>query len=225
MCLKNRIILKAEHQISTTSILKADLHAWSKKLVCIIGPSGVGKHSLCHALIKADPSKFHLFGPTTTRFCSSDDININNCIPTSYEEFQKKKFKNDFLYYHETSHGSFGVKKTVIKKLSSYNSFILFPFRSLGGVAFKLIMPSIKVIELRASPEVILDRLNKRRRDVLNNINLTHQIHTELEQNAVMCEYFSHSYSNWYTIINKENDPPISNKVVESVYNLIIAET
>ena len=61
------IINNARLNISTIGISKSELDLWSQKIVCITGPSGVGKTTLCQELQKIKPGFFYLLGSTVTR--------------------------------------------------------------------------------------------------------------------------------------------------------------
>ena len=203
-------------------ITKEELKIWGDKIVCIIGPSGVGKHTLCHNLIN-EVSNIKLIGPFTTRKCDKDEITKNDYKITDNHTFQRKLNNKEFIYWHNYTYESYGIEKKEIRDSITKSDLLLFTFRSRGGGAFKYLMPNITILELRASIDTLKKRIISRKRADIYSTNLRlEEAPTELANNNLMCNYWNRTkFNKWYQIENELESPPIAQEVINEVINIL----
>lgn len=206
-----------------SGISESELNVWAEQIVCIVGPSAVGKHSLCHKIIKYRPKQYHLLGPTTTRLCTLDDIKCNKYISVTQAAFESMLMRKEFLYWRITSDGSYGIEKRRIRTATIERKKILLTFRSIGALAFKTIMPRVTVLEMRCPISVLLERIKARSRFRPDEWKSRIEVATEeLHFNGLLYEKYSRSSEDqWFQIDNEEYEPPISKKTVESALSIL----
>ncbi len=218
------ILEKVSTYSSLKGISQAECDLWSQKLICILGPSGVGKSVLCHALTNNYPDRFYLLGSTVTHSRSSREIEINNCRKIARKKFQKMISKEEFIHWYATREGFYGIEKERIRTAIKTQKKVLIIFRSLSGGILKSILPEMTVIELRASIEVLKTRITYRKRKASKTISA--QIESamkDLAMNEVLSIYWKkQGKGNWYQVNNEINDPPIATEIVmETMYFLM----
>jgi guanylate kinase len=221
------IIKEAKSSISLSGVSSPELKLWARRLVCILGPSGVGKHSLCYALKLRRPDAFHILGPLTTRLCSLEDIELFDYSQIKKRAFFEMLSREAFFYWHNTSHGLYGLEKQRIREAISTEKFVLVTFKSRGGLAFKFLMPQMTVIELRASIDTLEARIRVRNRPPYGKelMSRLESAYEELAANDLAFRYWSiRPDGYWQRIYNDGQEPPIASSVVEQAFRTIIEQ-
>ncbi len=213
---------RASAHVYANHITSTELKRWGKTIVCIAGPSGVGKHTLCHALIKQHPQLFFLVGPTTTRKCTIKDIKENRYKFVSKNEFKRLEQARSFIYIHKTIHGFYGTDISSIRSAIKNDKIVLLVFRSFGAVALKCVIPCMLVISLKADKDVLLKRLLQRGRDKRGDIiKRLKQADIEIGINEKMVSYWKNKERGWFIIDNTLESSPIADVVVKESWSFI----
>ena len=135
------------------------------RLIAIVGPSGVGKDTVMEAMqaSRSDRSlvKRHITRPPDS--LGEDHYALSN------EEFGKALDQHKFVLAW-TAHGlSYGISSEVIQKLNNGHDMLINLSRSVLEKADR-VFDRLIVINLSASPEILLDRLEKRGREPAQDI-------------------------------------------------------
>jgi len=217
------IINDARHNISLKSVSISEVESWSKKLVCIAGPSGVGKTCLCNRLQNIKPGFFYLLGSTVTRPRSKIDTELNNYHVIPEEKFDYFIKQEKFLHWYETVHGYYGIEKERIRNALKNYTYVLVVFRSKSADALKSILPNLKVIELCAPLKILRDQISNRERHELKTISAKlNTAQKDMERNELFYKYWSQKpENNWHQLCNEKFEPPISNDVVNEALSII----
>lgn len=207
---------QARRATDTRRVDHQELSEWARTLVCIVGPSGVGKHTLCRRLVASRPDLFSVIGPTTTRKCTRDDIEIGRYEPVTIRAFESRRDQGEFLYARQSSNGMYGIEVARLRLVAKRRRIGLLTFRSLGAVAFKLLMPQMPVLYLWADRKELLRRLRLRRREHEREIlERIHAAREEVEVNDAMIRYTKERLlGEWYRLDNSRHEPPISKSIV-----------
>ena len=130
------------------------------RMIAIVGPSGVGKDTVMGAL-QADRSDISLVKRHITR---PPDPFGEDHYAISNEEFGKALDKHKFVLAW-TAHGlSYGISSEAIRKHNNGHDMLINLSRSVLEKADQ-VFDRLIVINLSASPEILLDRLEKRGRE------------------------------------------------------------
>jgi len=204
--------------VSLAGVNQRELAAWADRIVCIVGPSGAGKHTLCHQIMRLEPEHFVLLGPTTTRECDSFDFLHNNYQQVTTEECITYLRDGRFLYWHSTPHGVYGLSKERLRSACRSARRLLLTFRSVGAITLKSLMSRITVIELRCGVHVLakraVGRSYSRGNDVATRLAAAER---ELQANETMFQKCIRNQANrWHQISNDDDAPPISPNVVSA---------
>jgi len=150
----------------------------SKKIICLTGPSGIGKTSYKEKLIK----KYKFLSPTvvTTRPKRIDD---NNYIYVSKKLFSKMIKNKLFIEWDEYINNYYGVLFSSFEKLLKLKNTkgIILDLTPQGCIKIKQEQPSTIIIALLPDDsEWLLKRLEER------NLQLPNEI---LERNYILNDY------------------------------------
>ncbi len=217
---------KAKETISLTGVSPAELEMWAQKIICILGPSGVGKTALCQALINMPPNLFYLLGSTITRHKSPADIASNNYHHVPEDVFLRMVSEEAFLSWQKTRSGYYGIEKQRIREIISTQKIMLAVYRSQGGGVLKTILPGLMVLELRSPIEMIATRIKNRSRLEIKPLSV--KLETAIKDmatNEAMFRYWHEKLDgNWHQIQNNKHEPPIAEEVVTIVFKIIMAK-
>lgn len=219
----NSVMDRAKEITSLKGVSQSELDLWSQKLICILGPSGVGKSTLCYALTKMFPNRFYLMGSTITHPPGSKEMKFNNYRKVTQGTFLRMISEDAFLHWNEARSGFYGLEKGRIRASINSQENLLIVFRALSGGIMKSILPKMTVIELRASVETLKQRIQNRNR--MDDKTIGEQIKSaarDLVANDVMFKYWSErAGGNWYQIQNEINYSPISPETVHQALYVI----
>lgn len=211
-----------EQTTSLSGVSHNDLGVWAKKLVCVIGPSGVGKSSLCEAIVAHDPSRYCIIFPTVC-----PDPGYSSRVSGSYsvdrDNFQKLIAQRELLYWHLTARCWYGMEKHRIRQSITSDRTGLIMFRSRGVFAMKYLMPTIKVIEMRATPGVLLER-RKGRDQRLGAATAAFDTndHDILMSNDILYEYATGiQSSNWLRITNEHDAHSLPSTIISEAWDYV----
>jgi len=212
-----KVLKAAEKTTSLTGVTPLEIERWAHRLVCILGPSGVGKTALACALVNAYPDRFFLLGSTVTGSRGTVDIRMNNYRMITEEEFLRAVSGGDFLHWNKTKHRYYGIEKRRLREAVSTGKTVLVIYRSLSGGILKSILPALKVLELRAPVDIISTRLSERgASDKKTQIHRIKTVSEDLAANADMYHHWSRqAEGRWYPLYNDKHEPPVSTELVE----------
>ena len=137
------------------------------RMIAIVGPSGVGKDTVMEAL-QAYRSDISLVKRHITR--PPDPIGEDH-YALSNEEFGQALDQHKFVLAW-TAHGlSYGISTEAIQKLNNGHDMLINLSRNVLEKADQ-VFDRLIVINLSASPEILLDRLEKRGREPAQDIKI-----------------------------------------------------
>lgn len=207
------------------------VHRWriaarSRKLgapsLLVVGVSSAGKHSLARALVESWPSLVTQLGPTTTRPCDIEEVNIDRYEFVSIKQFEKLRLQGRFLYWHHTERGSFGLDKLRLREATSSYSACLMTFRSFGAAALKLAMPPTLVFELRVSLPSLEARRKLRERRARDPLVQRVEDRADLQTNRLLYDLYGRGKKpSWFRLQNDLHEPPIQRGVVIAAQELM----
>ncbi len=176
----------------------------------ISAPSGAGKTSLCHELVRHDPQLHHLVSHTT-RTPRPGELDGRDYTFVSKDEFRRMIDEERFAEWAEVHNNYYGTSMERIQEVLSRGESILMDIdvqgakqirkRELGETTFVFILPP--------SMKALSDRLRGRGSDPENLINLRLQ----KASNEIRC------YKQYdYLVVNDKFD-----KALEELRAIIIA--
>ena len=147
-------------------------------LLIIVGPSGVGKSTLCSDLV-SHFDDIQLSISHTTRSPRKGEIDGKNYYFVDKTTFSKRINENEFAEHAQVHGNSYGSSKTAIQKIEKTGKTVLFDIDYQGAlqlmkyypnaVSIMILPPSMKELEARLrgrktdDEEVIRRRLQKAR--------------------------------------------------------------
>lgn len=134
------------------------------KLYVISGPSGAGKGTVCHEMLKSIDNEFSV--SMTTRAPRVGEENGKHYYFVTKEEFLENIEKDNFLEHAEVFGNMYGTPKSeVLKRLEKGRNVIL-DIDVQGGLQVKAAMPeAVMIFILPPSMEVLAERLRGRQTD------------------------------------------------------------
>ena len=179
------------------------------KVVCLVGPSGVGKTSYAKRLVR----KYNFAVPTaiTTRQRRSDDGENYQYVSESI--FLEMVNSGSFLEWDRYSNYYYGTLAQSVKEIidSEHPNDVVLDLTPVGCQKVKKLMPSAVIIALLPdNPAWLIERLISRNSQSLEEI----QIRTKLlnsyldEVNSLICKkvYASFSPDSWDNIRSDRED-------------------
>ncbi|MDC0738684.1 phosphonate metabolism protein/1,5-bisphosphokinase (PRPP-forming) PhnN [Cognatishimia sp. SS12] len=138
----------------------------SGQLIGVVGPSGVGKDSVMDGLVRAVPG-LHRVKRTITR---APGLGGEDYEPVSEAEFEARAAAGDFCL-HWQAHGlHYGVPATLKTRIAQGEHALVNLSRSILLQA-QAVFPGLVTLNITASPEVLLGRLQTRGRETIAGID------------------------------------------------------
>ena len=135
-------------------------------LIVLSGPSGVGKGTICKAILARD-SALALSVSATTRERSPSEVHGKDYYFCSEEEFQELLDQDDFLEWADVHGHRYGTIKSKVEEILSEGKDCLLEIDVQGGIqVIKIMGQSCLTIFIKPpSEEELLRRITGRNRD------------------------------------------------------------
>ncbi len=135
------------------------------KVVIISGPSGVGKSTLCDEIVKRLDNAY-LSISATTRPRASGEIDGEDYIFLTHEEFQRRIDQGQFLEYAKVFDNYYGTPRDKIEEAVTAGKIAILEIDVQGAQKAKLVFPdAVMIFILPPSSKVLEERMNHRGRD------------------------------------------------------------
>ena len=135
------------------------------RVFAVVGPSGAGKDTLMEAAAAADPS-LHLVRRVITRPEAAGGERFEGI---SREQFAARRAAGDFAIWWEAHGLYYGIPKSIHQELAAGRT-VLFNGSRAALPAARQAFPDLRVILVKAPPEVLAARLAKRGRETASDI-------------------------------------------------------
>jgi guanylate kinase len=135
------------------------------KLIIFSAPSGAGKTTIVHHLLKTFPDKIAFSISATTRPSRGDERHENDYYFITKEEFLHKVAKHEFVEFEEVYSGTFyGTLNSEIKRIWNEGKTVIFDLDVEGGLRLKKKYGknALAIFVQPPSLEVLIDRLTGR---------------------------------------------------------------
>jgi len=130
-----------------------------RHLIVLAAPSGAGKTTIAHAILKAFPTmRFSI--SATTRTKRPNEIDAVDYFFLTKEEFQKKIDNSEFVEYEELFGNFYGTLHSEIDKALKENQLLLFDVDVKGALSLRKAYPAETLLIFIAPPS--LKELEKR---------------------------------------------------------------
>ena len=179
-------------------------------LVVISSPSGAGKTTICHQILRKH--KDYLYSVSaTTRERREDEVNGKDYFFLSPEEFKRKIKKGEFVEWAWVFGHRYGTLKKFVTRAKKEGKVALFVPDVQGGMSIKRKYPdSVLIFILPPSVEELKRRLIHRGTE--GKKEMKRRLSTALKEIKFWSKYD-------YVVINKD-----LNQSVESIENIIKSE-
>lgn len=134
------------------------------KLVIISGPSGVGKGTICQALVDRIDAEISV--SATTREPGKGESHGDHYYFLSKEEFEKTIQEHGFLEYAEVFGNYYGTPKQEVQELLDEGKTVVLEIDVQGALQVKRLVPDvIMIFILPPKADVLRERMVSRGRD------------------------------------------------------------
>ncbi len=137
------------------------------KLIIFSAPSGAGKTTIVHHILKKFPN-IQFSVSATTRALRGDEVNGKDYYFVSKEEFLHKVAKHEFIEFEEVYSGTFyGTLKNELTRIWNDDKHVIFDLDVEGGLRLKKKYGehAIAIFVQPPSLEVLINRLRGRGTD------------------------------------------------------------
>jgi guanylate kinase len=135
------------------------------KLIIFSAPSGAGKTTIVHHLLKTFPDKISFSISATTRPSRGDERHKTDYYFITKEEFLHKVAKHDFVEFEEVYSGTFyGTLNSEIERIWNLGKTVIFDLDVEGGLRLKKKYGknALAIFVQPPSLEVLIERLTDR---------------------------------------------------------------
>ena len=155
------------------------------KLIIFSAPSGAGKTTIVHHVLKKLSDQLEFSISACTRAKRPNEVDGKDYYFISTEDFKQKIKKNEFVEWEEVYTGQFyGTLKSELERIWNAGKQVIFDVDVQGGVNLKrtfgrqafaifVMPPSLEILELRLkqrqteSPESLARRIEKAKQEIL----------------------------------------------------------
>ncbi len=132
------------------------------KLIIFSAPSGAGKTTIVHHLLRQFPNKIAFSISATTREARGDEVNNKDYYFITKEEFLHKVAKHEFVEFEEVYSGTFyGTLTSEIDRICDAGKSVIFDLDVEGGLRLKKKYEenALAIFVQPPSLEVLIERL------------------------------------------------------------------
>lgn len=143
------------------------------KLIIFSAPSGAGKTTIVHHLLKTFPDKIAFSISATTRQARGDEQHEKDYYFITKDEFLHKVAKHEFVEFEEVYSGTFyGTLKSEIQRIWDEGKSVIFDLDVEGGLRLKKKYEedALAIFVQPPSLEVLIERLTGRGTDASDKI-------------------------------------------------------
>jgi guanylate kinase len=138
------------------------------KLIIFSAPSGAGKTTIVHHLLKKFPNKIAFSVSATTRDPRGEEVRDKDYYFISNEEFLHKVAKHEFAEFEEVYSGTFyGTLQSEIQRIWDADKHVIFDIDVEGGLRLKKKYENnaLAIFVQPPSLEILIERLTGRGTD------------------------------------------------------------
>ncbi len=140
-------------------------------ILCVSGPSGVGKDTVIQALLEAEPRLCYSIS-TTTREPRGQERDGVDYFFTDADSFMEMVREGEILEYDEYCGNYYGTPATYLRQQAAAGHDVLLDVTVSGSFSVQKVFPeAIMIFLLPPSPEVLETRLRLRGTESERNIN------------------------------------------------------
>ena len=143
------------------------------KLIIVTAPSGAGKTTIVHHLIKTFPELAFSISATNRPKRENEKDGVDYYF-ISTETFKNKIVNNEFLEYQEVYSGRYyGTLKKELERLWQADKCIIFDVEVKGALNIQKAFPnsSLSIFVMPPSKEILLERLRNRKTETTDTLN------------------------------------------------------
>src|SRR3972149_12154020 len=155
------------------------------KLIIFSAPSGAGKTTIVHHVLKKFSDQLEFSISACTRAKRPNEVDGKDYHFMSTEDFKQKIKKNEFVEWEEVYTGQFyGTLKSEIERIWNSGKHVIFDLDVQGGINLKrkfgrqafaifVMPPSVEILELRLkqlqteTPESLAKRIKKAKEEIV----------------------------------------------------------
>jgi guanylate kinase len=135
------------------------------KVVIVSGPSGVGKSTICKAVVN-QLDNVHLSISATTRPRSTNEIDGRDYWFLSEQDFKEELEKGGFLEHAEVFGHCYGTPKAKVEEALKAGQTVILEIDVQGAMQAKSVYPdAVMIFILPPTERALAERMNRRGRD------------------------------------------------------------
>jgi guanylate kinase len=181
-------------------------------LLIISGPSGVGKDTIARMLLERRPESFHFVVTATTRLPRDDEVDGQDYIFVSHDEFARMIEEDELLEYAIVYNDYKGIPKQQIRDALASGKDVLLRVDVQGAATVRRLVPGALSVFLTTHTEAgLVRRLILRKSDSAEGVAL--RTATARKEMRRLSEFD-------YCVVNPEGKPEVA---VEKVLSIIDA--